>query len=112
MLQIIRAILDDPEDQTIVHLIFANQTEEDIFLRAELEALPKKRFHLWYTLDRPPKNWKYSSGFVNTEMCREHLPAPGADVFYLMCGPPPMLKFAIDPAFQELGIPKEQTYAF
>jgi cytochrome-b5 reductase len=112
MLQIIRAILSDPEDSTVVHLIFANQTEEDIFMRSVLDDLPRDRFHLWYTLDHPPTGWSYGSGFINAEMCREHLPAPGPDTFYLMCGPPPMIKLAIEPAFQELGISKEQMFVF
>ena len=47
MLQIIRAIQRDPTDTTEVWLIFANQTEEDILLRKELEAVPNARFHLW-----------------------------------------------------------------
>ena len=35
---VIRAIQRDPNDKTEVWLIFANQTEEDILLREELEA--------------------------------------------------------------------------
>ena len=47
MLQIIRAVLRDPADTTEMWLIFANQTEQDILLRQELEAIPNDRFHLW-----------------------------------------------------------------
>jgi cytochrome-b5 reductase len=80
MLQVIRQILKDPEDKTEIWLLFANQTEDDILLRNELEAIPKDRFHLWYTLDRPPTcGWNYSSGFVNLEMCRDHLPSQSED---------------------------------
>ena len=35
---------------------------------------------LRYTLDHPPTDWKYSEGFVNDEMIREHLPPPGVCV--------------------------------
>ena len=38
MLQVIRAILKDPSDRTELWLIFANQGEEDILLRKELEG--------------------------------------------------------------------------
>ena len=48
MLQIIRAVLRDPNDTTEMWLIFANQTEQDILLRQELEGIPNDRFHLWY----------------------------------------------------------------
>ena len=46
----------DPSDSTELWLLFANQTEEDILLRDELEQLREEhadRFHLWYTVDRP-----------------------------------------------------------
>jgi cytochrome-b5 reductase len=39
MLQVIRAILKDSGDKTQMSLIFANQTEDDILLRAELEQI-------------------------------------------------------------------------
>lgn len=54
MLQIIKAILKDKDDTTKVSLLFANQTEEDILLRSELELFAKhdKQFKLWYTVDR------------------------------------------------------------
>ncbi|KAJ8258376.1 hypothetical protein COCON_G00173880 [Conger conger] len=37
MLQLVRAILKDPSDQTTCNLLFANQTEKDILLRDQLE---------------------------------------------------------------------------
>uniref|UniRef100_A0A8C2RPW1 FAD-binding FR-type domain-containing protein n=1 Tax=Capra hircus TaxID=9925 RepID=A0A8C2RPW1_CAPHI len=58
MLQLIRAILKDPEDPTQCSLLFANQTEKDIILREDLEELQARhpnRFKLWFTLDHPPE---------------------------------------------------------
>lgn len=112
MLQIIRAIQKDPNDNTEVWLIFANQTEEDILLRKELESIPSGRFHLHYTVDRPPADWKYSSGFINAEMCKKHLPPAGSDAFIYVCGPPPMIKFACEPAFKENGFGDNDWFAF
>ena len=113
MLQIIRAIMKDPEDKTEIWMIYANQTEDDILLRKELEALRSDRFKLYFTLDRPPASgWKYGSGFVNTEMCRQNLPSVGSDVMLWFCGPPPMLKFACEPAFKELGFDESQWFSF
>lgn len=57
MLQVIQAIMKNPEDRTQVSLIFANVTEEDILLRSTLEDLAAKhpdRFKLHYTLDKVP----------------------------------------------------------
>ena len=112
MLQIIRSIEKNPSDNTVVHLIFANQTEDDIFLREMLESIPKGRFHLWYTLDRPPKKWKYSTGFISADMCRDHLPPPSDDTIFFVCGPPPMIKFACEPAFKEIGISDDRWFSF
>lgn len=106
MLQVIHAIFKDPHDTTQVSLLYANQTEEDILVRKELEQVAAKhpdRFHLWYTLDRPSDSWKYSSGFVNKDMIASHLPPPGDDTVVLLCGPPPMIKFACVPNLTDLG---------
>jgi len=96
MLQLVKAVMLNPTDSTKISLIFANQTEQDILVRDMLEDLQKKnpdRFKLHYTLDRPPANWKYSSGFITDSMIKEHLPPPGPGTLILMCGPPPMVRF-------------------
>jgi len=107
LLAIIRKIFSNPADTTKVTLLFANQTENDIFLRAELEALEEKHpnFKLWYTLDRPPAHWTYSHGFINEEMIKGHLwdGATPPSVF-LICGPPPMVKYACLPSLEKLGV--------
>jgi cytochrome-b5 reductase len=112
-LQIIRAIAKNPADNTNVHLIFANKTEEDILLRDELDKYSKDpRFHVWYTLDNAPDGWQFSSGFVTEAMIREHLPSPAADTHVLMCGPPPMLKFACIPNLEKIGFTSDMYDAF
>nr|XP_034377224.1 NADH-cytochrome b5 reductase 2 isoform X1 [Arvicanthis niloticus]XP_034377234.1 NADH-cytochrome b5 reductase 2 isoform X1 [Arvicanthis niloticus]XP_034377243.1 NADH-cytochrome b5 reductase 2 isoform X1 [Arvicanthis niloticus] len=86
MLQLIRHITKDGSDGTRMSLLFANQTEEDILLRKELEEVARthqNQFDLWYTLDRPPSGWKYSSGFVTADMIKEHLPPPGETTLIL-----------------------------
>jgi cytochrome-b5 reductase len=60
-----------------------------------------------YTVDRAPKKWKYSVGFITAEMIKEHMPPPGKDTQILLCGPPPMIKFAVMPAFEKLGYTKD-----
>ncbi|BES90784.1 NADH-cytochrome b5 reductase [Nesidiocoris tenuis] len=115
MLQLIRHITKDPLDTTTVSLIFANQTEKDILLRDELEKLAKEhpsQFKLWYTLDIPSENWKYSVGFINAEMIQEHLFPPGPDSLVLMCGPPPMVNFACHPNLDKLGYDKKMRFAY
>jgi len=115
MLQVVDAILKDPNDPTEVSLLYANQSEDDILVRAELEKLAAdhpKRMKVWYTVDRPPPGWKYSTGFITDTMIAERLPAPGPDTLVLMCGPPPMVKFACQQNLDKLGYKKELQVAF
>jgi len=117
-LQIINAVLKDPENSSItLSMIYANQTEDDILLRNELEELAAanpERFKLHHTLDRPPKKWAHSEGFVTKEMIAKHIPAASADgsTQVLMCGPPPMIKFACLPALKELGFKDDSYFSF
>jgi nitrate reductase (NAD(P)H) len=53
--QVLRAVADDPEDTTQIALLYANQTEGDILLRAELDAAAAARpdaIKVYYTCDR------------------------------------------------------------
>jgi len=99
-------------------LILTNKTaEDDILVRDELEALVSEypdRFKLHYTLDRPPANWKYSTGFITKEMIEEHLPSKASDqsTQILMCGPPPMVRFACIPNLEALGFKEDEYFSF
>lgn len=106
-------------DNVKVNLLYANQTEEDILCRKELEAMAKEhpdKLKIHYTLDRPPTDgsWKGSSGFITKEMIEENCIFNGSakktQVF--MCGPPPMIKFACLPNLKELGFTKDDWFAF
>ncbi|TMW60902.1 hypothetical protein Poli38472_000944 [Pythium oligandrum] len=115
MLQVIRRALQDADDKTEFYLLFANQTEDDILCREEIDAMARNHsnVHVWYTIDRDASpEWKFSTGFVNAEMIKKHLPAAAADVQIFMCGPPPMLKFAVLPALEELGFSPNQHFSF
>ncbi|XP_006508011.1 NADH-cytochrome b5 reductase 2 isoform X2 [Mus musculus] len=115
MLQLIRHITKDTSDETRMSLLFANQTEEDILLRKELEEVATthhKQFNLWYTLDRPPSDWKYSSGFVSADMIKEHLPPPGEDTLILVCGPPPLIQAAAHPSLEQLSYTKDMIFIY
>ncbi|BFZ59047.1 NADH-cytochrome b5 reductase [Saitoella coloradoensis] len=107
MLQIVRAILNNPADQTKISLIFANVNEEDILLREDLDELAKDhagQFRIKYVLNNPPEGWTGGVGFVTQEMIKEWCPGPelGKNVKILLCGPPPMVG-AMKKAVVELG---------
>ncbi|KAJ0179447.1 hypothetical protein K1T71_005159 [Dendrolimus kikuchii] len=115
MLQLIRHICKEANDSTELRLLFANQTEQDILLRNELEKYQSEhpeQFKLWYTIDRAEEGWKYSTGFINDEIIKNHLFPPTDDCLVLMCGPPPMINFACNPALDKLGFREEQRFAY
>jgi len=115
MLQLIRAVFRDNQDSTELSLLFANQTEEDILLRKELEEIQEEfpqRFKLWYTVDRPTEGWNYSSGFINAEMIEKALFPPSNDNLVLLCGPPPMINFACLPNLDKLGYSPKMRFSY
>ncbi|XP_066999551.1 NADH-cytochrome b5 reductase 2 isoform X2 [Anabrus simplex] len=115
MLQLIRHITRNPKDTTQMALLFANQSEEDILLKKELEEVAKKhpsQFKLWYTVDRPTEAWKYSVGFISAEMIQAHLFPPSPDTLVLMCGPPPMINYACTPNLDKLGYDPKLRFAY
>ncbi|WVZ68441.1 hypothetical protein U9M48_017378 [Paspalum notatum var. saurae] len=114
MFQVARAILENPNDNTKVHLIYANVTYEDILLKEELDDMAKTypdRFKIYYVLNQPPENWNGGVGFVSKEMIQSHCPAPAEDIQILRCGPPPMNK-AMAAHLDELNYTKEMQFQF
>lgn len=119
MLQVLHFIFKNPGDASMkVKMIYANQTEDDILCREELESLAKEfpdRFQLHYTLDRPEKGWTGSEGFINKDMISKFGifkgTAPSATQV-LMCGPPPMIKYACQPNLFELGFTEKEMVVF
>eukprot|EP00591_Stephanopyxis_turris_P009155 CAMPEP_0195509070 /NCGR_PEP_ID=MMETSP0794_2-20130614/2102_1 /TAXON_ID=515487 /ORGANISM="Stephanopyxis turris, Strain CCMP 815" /LENGTH=335 /DNA_ID=CAMNT_0040636191 /DNA_START=94 /DNA_END=1101 /DNA_ORIENTATION=+ len=124
IMQVVTAIFRDEKDTTTtMSVLYANQTEDDILLRSELETLAAKypkRFSIHYTLDRPPKDWKYSTGFINEEMINKHCLMNGSKkcdgvghaTQIFMCGPPPMIKFACLPNLEKLSFTDEDWFSF
>ncbi|VDM65158.1 unnamed protein product, partial [Strongylus vulgaris] len=138
---IITDIIKHDDDRTQISLLFANQSEDDILcrysqccqsfrLRKELDELALKhsdKFRVWYTVDRPSDDWKFSKGFVNDEMIKvrlssrkclissttnEHLPGPSDDSAVFMCGPPPMINMACIPSLERLGYNASNRFQF
>lgn len=59
MMQLAREVLKKSDDKTRLALLLANQTENDILLRSELEDLVflyPDQFKVWYTLDNAPSS--------------------------------------------------------
>lgn len=129
MYQVARAIFSNPEDKTKVTLVFANVTEQDILLKKEWEELENKypqRFRAFYVLDKAPKEWRGSTGYITKELLKTVLPEPKEEnIKIFVCGPPGMYK-AISggkkspsdqgeldgSVLEQLGYTKDQVYKF
>lgn len=115
MLQLVTEVLKRTGDDTQLALLYANQSEQDILLRDDLDVLAAKhqeQFKAWYTVDRASESWKFSVGFVNDKMIQDNLFPPSADTITLMCGPPPMINFACLPSLEKLNYDKELNFAY
>ncbi|KAG9511551.1 cytochrome b5 reductase-like protein, partial [Aureobasidium melanogenum] len=95
MYQVIRAICEDTLDKTTVSLLYANNTEEDILMREELESFAKrlpKKFKMHHVLGKPSQDWNDLTGFVSKDYIQDYLPGPNEDTTIMMCGPPGMIE--------------------
>lgn len=111
----LQAVLKDKDDPTQLALVYCNQSEGDILLREEMEALAAAnpdRFKIWYTVDRASPGWAYSTGHINEAMVREHLFPADVDTIACMCGPPGMIKFACIPNLEKLGYDMDHLFSF
>ncbi|KAL8159690.1 hypothetical protein V2J09_001227 [Rumex salicifolius] len=114
MFQVTRAILENPKDETKIHLIYANVTVNDILLKEELDGFAQQypdRFKVHYVLSQPPENWNGGAGHINKAMIQKHCPQPGSDVQILKCGPPAMNK-AMTNHLNELGYTPVMQFDF
>ncbi|CAM8923207.1 hypothetical protein QQ045_021994 [Rhodiola kirilowii] len=118
MLQVVEAIVKNPDDITQVSLIYGNVSPDDILLKQKLDLLAATHpnFKVFYTVDSPTDNWKGGKGYISKEMAVKGLPHPSDDTLILVCGPPGLMNHvsgdkAKDRSQGELtGILKELGY--
>jgi len=130
MLQVAREILENPNDNTEVSLIFANVSENDIMLRDTLDALQFRypRFKVHYVVDKAKSSdWNGGVGYVNIDMVKRYLPSPSTKSFILVCGPSGMVKHISGPKekvgkkwtqgkvgglFEKIGYSQDEVFKF
>lgn len=106
MFQLIRAICENPGDNTKVTLVYSSRSEPDIMLKKELDEFAKaspEKFRIWYMLDEPSAGWTGGTGHFDAATLRKYMPKPAADTKALLCGPPPMVNAAKKILVSELG---------
>lgn len=126
MLQVIEAILKNPDDKTQMSLLYANVSPDDILLKQKLDVLAAGHPNLkvFYTVDKPSKNWKGGAGYISKDMATKGLPGPGEDTLILVCGPPGMMEHIsggkakdysqgeVSGILKELGYTEQMVYKF
>ncbi|KAL3839848.1 hypothetical protein ACJIZ3_024439 [Penstemon smallii] len=126
MLQIIDAILKNPDDNTQVSLLYANISPDDILLKKKLDVLAATHPNLkiFYTVDNPTEDWRGGTGYISKDMVVKGLPSPSDDTIILVCGPPGMMKHIsgdkakdwtqgeVSGLLKELGYTENMVYKF
>jgi len=94
MLQVAKKILSDPNDKTLITLLFANNTEQDILLREQLSSLQSKHenFTVRHIVWKPSPQWRGLTGLVSADIIKRFVPAPNNDTLVMVCGPPPFMQ--------------------
>ncbi|KAK4481199.1 hypothetical protein RD792_012081 [Penstemon davidsonii] len=86
MLQIIDAILKNPDDNTQVSLLYANISPDDILLKKKLDVLAATHPNLkiFCTVDNPTEDWQGGTGYISKDMVVKGLPSPSDDTIILV----------------------------
>ncbi|KAJ1435186.1 Riboflavin synthase-like beta-barrel [Sesbania bispinosa] len=126
MLQVIEAILKNPDDKTQISLLYANVSPDDILLKQKLDILAASHPNLkiFYIVDNPTKSWRGGAGYISEDMVVKGLPSPSDDTLVLVCGPPGMMEHIsgdkakdrsqgeLTGLLKELGYTEQMVYKF
>ncbi|KAF8671873.1 Nitrate reductase [NADH] [Rhizoctonia solani] len=114
ILQVLRSVLEDSTDhETTLWLLDSNRTEQDILCRDELLTFAERkgRMKAHFTLSKSPsEGWTFSTGRINDEMMKAHLPSPDTpDTLILICGPDNLIKQTVKPGLERLDRQQNQS---
>lgn len=100
----------DLEDPRPYLLVYANRTEDDIVLRAELDGL-RARLDLTvvHVLSAPGEDWTGERGRLDRALLERHLPHDLRGYGYFACGAPPVVAAAVA-ALTDIGVAPERVH--
>ncbi|KAF7590338.1 hypothetical protein BBP40_002988 [Aspergillus hancockii] len=119
--QLIRGILDNPDDKTKINLVFGVNSEQDLLLREELEEYKKRfpgRFEYVYTVSQLGEEKEgLRKGYVTEELLKGVVEGKGEGTKVFVCGPPAMENSLVGSRsskgiLERLGFEKGQVYRF
>jgi len=114
ILQVARAILDIPNNETKITLLFSNSSDEDILVPEKLDELEKtnpERLRVIHVVCRPVKAWEGEKGRITCELLEKYIPRGAEDIPVLICGPVEFNKAMIAAAVQ-LGYDEKNCLRF
>jgi nitrate reductase (NAD(P)H) len=111
--QVLRAVMQDPEDPTTCVVLDGNRKEEDILCKTDLDsfaAIDTRKCFILHTLSSPSPSWAGMKGRISAQLLKEHA-SPEEDSLVLICGPEAMEKSA-GALLAELGWDKSNIIFF
>lgn len=89
---------------------YGNPTWESVIFRKELEEIEENlSLKTVHVLEKSHDGWTGESGFISTDVMRNHLHEDYKDSIFFVCGPLPMVK-ALKQCFTDLNIPPNQVF--
>ena len=92
--QILRAVMQDPEDTTTCVVLDGNRKEDDILCKDDLDAFAaadSRKCSIVYTLTNASSSWAGVRGRISAQLLREYV-TPEIGTVVLLCGPEAMEK--------------------
>ncbi|KAF2019546.1 oxidoreductase NAD-binding domain-containing protein [Aaosphaeria arxii CBS 175.79] len=119
--QLAQGILRNPEDKTVITLVYGANTDEDVLLKKEFDGFEKEfpgRFKAVYTVSRPFEKSPFRGGYVTKQLLEEVTESPlDRKTKVFVCGPPSMETSLVGSRseqgiLEQLGYRKDQIHKF
>lgn len=111
VMSMLRHMRDTQSEKRAV-LFYANQTEDSIVFREELDAMQASDFprvEVVHVITKPSGDWTGESGYIDRARLEKYVPAPYDDKGYYLVGPEPLIQAAIKNLLA-MGVPEERIH--
>jgi nitrate reductase (NAD(P)H) len=113
--QVLRAVMQDKQDQTCCVVLDGNRLREDILCKEELDVFAREngdRCRILHTLSKAPEDWTGLRGRIGKELLgKECVRGAEGDALCLICGPEALEK-SVHAGLNALGWPDEDLLFF
>jgi len=103
--------LADRRDMRPLLLVYANNREEEVIFRDELDSLTSRlSLQVVHVLQQPSADWSGECGMVTEALLARTLPGNRTELDYFLCGPKPMTQ-CVEDALSVLKVPLDQVHS-